>query len=706
MIDTSSLPKMRSLGYGSYGEVFVTQHQGKSIALKVSNISVASNLIREYQFLRYLTEGAGSSSGICGIESSVGLCAHGPKAFSLGLRLYEAPLDLVIKTNKLSLHHIRYITEQLIRALDHLKNKNIIHTDIKPSNILANKDCTVVLADFGSARFADQAYRPPDIQEQTLWYRAPETALCTGFLGTKLPLSYPMDYWSLGVTLVEAYTGRYLFLVDEDQSTVQHLISRHIEVLEAPYPQQLLTMAGAFENTLYQNKQPNKQQMGSLTSQLLRAAQGKKEDTDPTFTSFQDLIKRLLSYLPYERPIPRQIARHPFIAPDAAVSQEYGVSPASPHLQQKISPPELKLKESALDTLYRGVFCFNKTRSFFFKSSQRTLGRWFIRNEDFFLHYLKGSSSIIQKKALCLYPGLLNRSQLTLCYEDHFIIPLDEYYHKAEKNKSLLEKTQKIFYQMGEALQLLQDKHVVHGNIRSKAILIHSSTCAAKLADFTHARFAEQAALPDLPRMQECNARVPECSMPTPPSYPADMYRLGMTMLINAGTFAQKNIKGDYILTTSKISRAFHRLIFSMTKENPVDRCSTKAFLAHSFFRQKATLPVRIVSLRNPAIVHNLRQDLPIHRYIFRYLPAPSTSILRVETIFYIVIQKSLQQSQSNESLLHRIHGGILQLISGQQFLTEQRVGPVPSSSEDEGLFLSERGVLRITGVFSSHRCN
>jgi len=106
-------------------------------------------------------------------------------------------LDKIIKRNKspFTLHQISDIFSQISSALSYLHVKGVIHCDIKPGNILVNKNQKVFLADFGVARYIrgnETGGTPP--------YMAPEQ-----FTGKKI--SPKTDIYALGVTIYELLSG-------------------------------------------------------------------------------------------------------------------------------------------------------------------------------------------------------------------------------------------------------------------------------------------------------------------------------------------------------------------------------------------------------------------------------------------------------------------------------------------------------------------
>ncbi|KAI6649105.1 Mitogen-activated protein kinase 9 [Oopsacas minuta] len=108
--------------------------------------------------------------------------------------------DVLLRSHE----QLALIIYQLLIALKELHQGNIIHRDVKPSNIGIRSDYTLKLLDFGMARekSADNSRMTSGVQ--TLIYRAPEILLNTSY-------DYKVDIWSLGCIFAELLTGEQLF---------------------------------------------------------------------------------------------------------------------------------------------------------------------------------------------------------------------------------------------------------------------------------------------------------------------------------------------------------------------------------------------------------------------------------------------------------------------------------------------------------------
>ncbi|AKV02964.1 serine/threonine protein kinase [Labilithrix luteola] len=98
------------------------------------------------------------------------------------------------------------ITVQVGSALDYAHSNDVVHRDVKPSNILVDTNDNAFLADFGLATLeGDEALRGAG----TIEYMPPEQA-------AKAPPHPSMDQYALARTLLQMLTGRTLPPIGED----------------------------------------------------------------------------------------------------------------------------------------------------------------------------------------------------------------------------------------------------------------------------------------------------------------------------------------------------------------------------------------------------------------------------------------------------------------------------------------------------------
>jgi serine/threonine protein kinase len=67
------------------------------------------------------------------------------------LRIISLLGDTYAYMEKIKAHHLEDMSLQLLRAVEYIHSKNIIHCDIKPANILIADGNQIKLADFGAA---------------------------------------------------------------------------------------------------------------------------------------------------------------------------------------------------------------------------------------------------------------------------------------------------------------------------------------------------------------------------------------------------------------------------------------------------------------------------------------------------------------------------------------------------------------------------
>lgn len=106
---------------------------------------------------------------------------------------------------------------QLIRGIAYCHQHRVLHRDLKPQNILINRDGVLKLADFGLARAFGIPVRSYTHEVVTLWYRAPDV-----LMGSR-KYSTSVDIWSIGCIMAEMITSQPMLPGQNDQDQL-HLI--------------------------------------------------------------------------------------------------------------------------------------------------------------------------------------------------------------------------------------------------------------------------------------------------------------------------------------------------------------------------------------------------------------------------------------------------------------------------------------------------
>jgi len=94
---------------------------------------------------------------------------------------------------------------QLLQGICHCHENRVLHRDLKPQNLLINREGELKLADFGLARSFGIPVRSYTHEVVTLWYRSPEVLLGSRHYST------PIDLWSVGCIFAEIASGRPFF---------------------------------------------------------------------------------------------------------------------------------------------------------------------------------------------------------------------------------------------------------------------------------------------------------------------------------------------------------------------------------------------------------------------------------------------------------------------------------------------------------------
>lgn len=93
---------------------------------------------------------------------------------------------------------IKLLMKELLKILVYMHQYNVVHRDLKLSNILVDQHFCVKLCDFGLSRIVEQTMTSGVV---TLWYRAPE------LLFGENSYTPSIDIWSVGCIFGELLNG-------------------------------------------------------------------------------------------------------------------------------------------------------------------------------------------------------------------------------------------------------------------------------------------------------------------------------------------------------------------------------------------------------------------------------------------------------------------------------------------------------------------
>ncbi|CAF1245014.1 unnamed protein product [Rotaria sordida] len=324
----------KRLGKGAYGIVWkATDKRTKEIvALKkifdaFRNQTDAQRTYREIVFLREF----GEHPNVIRLQNV--LRADNDRDIYLIFEFMEADLHNVIrKGNILKDTHKRYVMYQLLKAMKYLHSANVIHRDMKPSNVLINQQCRVKICDFGLARSLNHVYEDPQhpaLTEYvaTRWYRAPEILLASS------KYTKGVDMWSIGCILGEVLLGKPLF---QGTSTFNQL-ERILQHIPTPSQSDIASIGSHYGPSV-----------------LERASSGQKKSLEHFIPNASeealDLLRRLLHFNPDKRITAEDGLRHPFVVsfhnPNEEIIKGYDVVPQlSDDIQLTVDEYRKKLYE-------------------------------------------------------------------------------------------------------------------------------------------------------------------------------------------------------------------------------------------------------------------------------------------------------------------------------------------------------------------------
>lgn len=271
--------KIKSSGKRKHAEGAAEYVAIKKIRVKDSKLGLSMDAIREIKLLQELRHP--------NVMKVMDIFNHDSN-INIVMQFMEMDLEKIIKAVRVPLTpgDVKQYMSMILEAVEYLHSNWVLHRDIKPGNLLVDKNGQLQLADFGLAKIYGSPDRDLSHQACTLWYRAPEMLFGAKSYGTGA------DMWSVGCVFAELLSRKPFFPGDGEINQLQTILAVLGTPTEEDWPG--LTSLPQYTKFAHTPGAPLKLMFGAATSDAL------------------DLLAGLMTYDPRKRLTASQAKNHAY----------------------------------------------------------------------------------------------------------------------------------------------------------------------------------------------------------------------------------------------------------------------------------------------------------------------------------------------------------------------------------------------------------
>jgi len=189
-----------------------------------------------------------------------------------------------------------YMMSGIAKGLQYMHKYEIVHGDLKPSNILINKQYQALISDFTLTTFEKKGQ---EVAFGTLYWRSPECLLMR-------ECNRPADVWSFGMILLDCLYGCVYTRDIVEAETNEEMLSKLIYIIGQPPVDWVQKYIPDKKHLLYMSY--------PKIADNLQRARIQMNISEKEWLCTQDLITRILQWDPAHRCSMDDILQHPFFA--------------------------------------------------------------------------------------------------------------------------------------------------------------------------------------------------------------------------------------------------------------------------------------------------------------------------------------------------------------------------------------------------------